>query len=82
MSKLTDDIMSKLASKKGGGEPADTGDSEPDMADQGEGDEYGGGSDEEKAMQDFEDASTPADKVSALKTFLEICYPQLASKGE
>jgi hypothetical protein len=79
MGKLSDEIMGKLASK-GGGESADTGDEEPDMADEGEGAEYG--SDEEKAMQDFEDAASPAEKVSALKTFLEICYPQLASRGE
>lgn len=80
---LSDEILADLKAKKAGGggaprppikgmaEPA----AEPDAA---EGTPYA--SDEEAAMQDFEDAATPAAKVEALKAFMAICYPQLSSK--
>jgi hypothetical protein len=75
MSKLSEEIMGKLAAKKGGGEPAD--DEESDVTGEGEGDEEGYASDEEAAMQDFMDATDAAGKAAALKTFLEICVPKI-----
>lgn len=82
---LSDEILADLAKKKGGGgkgPPPMKGDA--GLPDEGSADtapdNYG--SDEEAAMQDFEDAATPAAKVEALKAFMAICYPQLASKGE
>jgi hypothetical protein len=81
---LSDEILADLAKKKGGGAggpPPGKGPPMPDAASAEEGDDSYG-SDEEAAMADFEDATTPAEKVSALKAFMAICYPQLSSSKE
>lgn len=81
---LSDEILADLAAKKKGraGKPPAPPAKGPPMAADDTADDDGGeyGSDEEAAMQDFEDATTPAEKVSALKAFMAICYPQLSSK--
>jgi len=80
MAKLSDEIAMKMG--KGGGEPMDTGDTEPDTADEGETSEYGG--DEDKAVADMMDALDSGDKEafkSGLKAFLEVCVPEIM-KGQ
>lgn len=72
-SSLVNEIMGDLR-KKGAGsaKPPEEGE-EP--AEEMEGEEYG--SDEEKAMADFTDATTPAEKAAAMRAFLEICVPKI-----
>ena len=75
---LADEILADLKTKRaGGGSPPGKPPPAP-AAEEAEGDDYA--SDEEAAMADFEEAATPAEKVAALKAFMAICYPSLASK--
>lgn len=78
-SSLVNEIMGDLRKGKGGGSskagaPVED-DAEPVEEMETEGEEYG--SDEEKAMADFTDATTPAEKAAAMRAFLEICVPKI-----
>ncbi|MCA1824416.1 MAG: hypothetical protein LC640_09185 [Frankia sp.] len=80
---LADEVLADLkkrGSASSGGPPPKGAPPAPADDAGDDGGEYA--SDEEAAMQDFEDATTPADKVAALKAFMSICYPQLGSQGE
>jgi hypothetical protein len=80
--KLTDEIMSDLRKRSGGGGSSEsTEDDEDGMDVEGADDEEEYASDEEKAMADFTDATTPAEKARALRAFLEICVPEIVGKG-
>lgn len=75
---LADEILGDLKKVKGKGKAPpfsaknDAAD-EPDEDDE----ESAEGGDEEMAMQEFMDAESPAEKVTALKSFMRICYPNL-----
>jgi len=72
--KLTGEVMKDLMKSRG---KAPAMEEEPaEMAEEGSYE-----SDEVAAMQDFEDATTPEEKATALKAFLEICVPRIVGKG-
>jgi len=80
---LSDEILSDLKKKKGGGMPMKPkpDNAAEDAADGGADDaeEYGG--DEASIAADLTDAIKSGDNqgvVDALKSFIEACYPQLA----
>lgn len=78
---LADEIRADLKKMGGADKPMPPKGGAPlEPAGDDEGGDYAG--DEETAMQEFEEAATPAEKVAALKSFMSICYPQLASKEE
>ena len=73
MGKLSDEIMSDLRKKKSGGEESLDVTEEDASGEAGDDTEAEYAGDEVAAMQDFEDATTPKEKASALRAFLEAC---------